>query len=309
MKRFTLIALYSLLTVSSVRAYDLPFLNLGFTSYLDGIPPAGPGFYFQDYFMYYHADKFAGPNGAAIASPSPKLDIVANLFQGLYLSNQKVFLGGKWGVDVILPVANFSLDQKATPLSANNFGMGDLLIGPFLQWDPIMGKNGPIFVHRFEFQMLLPTGRYDRNEAINQGSNVFSIDPYWAATVFLTPKWTTSWRVHYLWNDENTDPWIIYQAKKSQAGQAIHLNFATEYELIPKRLRAGVNGYYLTQITDTKLDGVSVPNSREEVIGIGPGLLYSFSQNNHIFLNAYFELGAQNRPEGQRVILRWTHHF
>jgi len=309
MKRSLQIVVLGLMLAGAARGYELPFLNLGFTSFLDGIPPAGPGFYFQDYFMYYHADKFAGPNGDSIASPSPKVDIVANLFQGLYLSNQKVLFGGKWGVDVIVPVANFSLDQKATPLSANNIGLGDMLIGPFLQWDPILGKNGPIFVHRFEFQLLLPTGRYNRNEAINQGSNVLSIDPYWAATVFLTPKWTTSWRLHYLWNDENTDPWVMYHAGKIQAGQAIHLNFATEYEVIQKRLRLGINGYYLTQITDSKLDGVALADSREEVIGIGPGLLYSFSQNDHIFLNAYFEVGAKNRPEGQRIILRWTHHF
>ncbi|MBM3858560.1 MAG: phenol degradation protein meta [Verrucomicrobia bacterium] len=308
MKRLTFVAVCALsLMLSSVRAYDLPFLNLGFTSFLDGAPPAGPGFYFQNYFMYYHADKFANADGNSFPT-APKVDIVANLFQGLYVSNQKVFLGGKWGMDLIVPVANFSLDSKIPGLSANNFGIGDILIGPFLQWDPIMGKNGPIFMHRFEFQMLLPTGNYDRNEAINQGSNVFSINPYWAATLFLTPKWTTSWRIHYLWNDENTEP-NEPGCSKVQAGQAIHLNFATEYEVIEKRLRLGINGYYLKQITDTKVDGNNSPNRREEVIGIGPGLLYSFSQNDHIFFNFYQELGAVNRTEGQRFIFRWTHHF
>jgi hypothetical protein len=314
MKRFTLITLCALsLLSSSARGYDQPFLNLGLTSFLDGAPPAGPGFYFQDYFMYWHAEKFADANGNCMAAPSPKVDVVANLFQGLYVSNQKVFLGGKWGIDVILPVANFSLNPGPTPLSANEIGVGDVCVGPFLQWDPIMGKNGPIFMHRFEFQMLLPTGRYDRKEALNQGSNVFSIDPYWSATVFFTSKWTLSWRVHYLWNDENSEPWIMYQklynAQTSQAGQAVHLNFASEYEVVAKRLRLGVNGYYLKQITDTKVNGNNIPNSREEVIGIGPGALYSFSQNDHIFFNFYQELGAVNRPEGQRYILRWTHHF
>jgi hypothetical protein len=172
-----------------------------------------------------------------------------------------------------------------------------------------MGKNGPIFVHRFEFQMMLPTGRYSRNQVINQSSNVFSIDPYWAATVFVTPKWTTSWRIHYLWNDENDEPFIAYGPGKIQAGQAIHLNFASEYEVIEKRLRLGVNGYYLKQITDTQFNGADQPGRREEVIGLGPGALYSFSQNDHIFFNFYQELGAVNRPEGQRYILRWTHHF
>jgi len=310
MKRFTLIALCALsLIASTTRAYDLPFLNLGFTSFMDGAPPAGPGWYFQEYFQYYHADKFADANGRTMAAPSPKIDVYANLLQVLYQSNQKVFLGGKWGLDLILPAGNFDLDAKGSGLTANRFGIGDIVVGPYLQWDPVMGKNGPIFMHRFEFQMLLPTGRYSRDINLNQGGNVLSIDPYWAATVFLTPKWTTSWRIHYLWNDENTEPFVGYGVRTSQAGQAIHLNFASDYELIDKRLRVGINGYYLKQITDEQRNGADVPGTREEVIGIGPGFLYSFSQDDHIFLNAYYELGAVNRPEGHRYTIRWTHHF
>jgi anthranilate 1,2-dioxygenase (deaminating, decarboxylating) large subunit len=48
-----------------------------------------------------------------------------------------------------------------------------------------------------------------------------------------------------------------------------------------------VNGYYLKQITATEADG----------------------ENNHIFFNTYFETAAENRPEGFRLNLRWTHHF
>ena len=70
MKRILLIATLSLLVLSSARAYDLPLVNLGLTSFLDGAPPAGPGFYFQDYFMFWHADKFAGPTGTSIAAPA-----------------------------------------------------------------------------------------------------------------------------------------------------------------------------------------------------------------------------------------------
>jgi len=277
-------------------AYDLPAVNLGFTSFLDGGPPAGPGFYFTDYVQGYYADRFRG------AVPLDRLNVWVDLLQLIYQSNQQIVLGGKWGLDVIQPLVSFDIDPKFLTRS----GPGDLLVGPFIQWDPLMGKNGPIFMHRFEAQMILPTGLYDRNAALTAGSNYLSVDPYWAGTWFILPHWTASWRIHYLWNAENYD---VAGAETTQAGQAVHANFASAYEVVPNHLRVGVNGYYLKQITDMKVNGDSITGTQEQVLGIGPGLVWHISMNDHIFLNAYYELAAENRPEGERVNLRWVHHF
>ena len=89
------------------------------------------------------------------------------------------------------------------------------------------------------------------------------------------------------------------------------MNFTMSYDVCPKQLRVGVNGYYLKQTTDAKFDGVDVPGLREQVFGIGPGLLYSFSedQTRLLFLNTYFESSARNRPEGFRLNLRYICKF
>ena len=303
------------LVASEAAAQTLPPVNLGFTSFMDGGPPAGPGFYYQQYLQYYTADNFKDSKGNDVPLPAePDIEVLVSLNQFIYQSDQEIpcTFGGKWGIDVIVPVVVTSIEPNSLPVKDGGAGIGDLLIGPYLQWDPIMGENGPIFMHRIEFQNILPTGKYDDDHVINPGSNFYSFNPYWAATWFVTPQWTVTWRFHYLWNDENENPIIALSppgATGIQSGQAVHLNFASSIEVLPKQLRVGINGYWLEQITDDKMNGGGMVGSREQVIGVGPGLMWSFSQNDHLFFNAYFELEAENRPQGNRFTFRWTHHF
>jgi anthranilate 1,2-dioxygenase (deaminating, decarboxylating) large subunit len=261
-----------LILPASVNAYDLPAVNLGFTSFLDGGPPAGPGFYFTQYFQYYTSSDFNDADGDELPLPDPELDVLVSLSQFIYQSNQAVLLGGKWGIDVIIPIVYLNSDygQSGPFPEDNGTGIGDILIGPFF----------------------------------------FSFNPYWAATAFITPKLTASVRLHYLWNAVNNDPNRNFVgADDTQAGQAVHGNFALGYEVLQKRLRVGANAYYLKQFTETKVDGDDVPDSEEEVFGIGPGMVYHFSQEQHVFANLFFETMAENRTEGTRFTLRYVHHF
>ncbi len=302
----------SLFIAEILYAYDQPSVNLGFTSYLDGGPPAGPGFYFTQYLQYYTASQFNDEEGHEIPFPGPSVDVLVGLSQFIYQSDQPVLLGGKWGLDVIIPVVNIDADYGAPgPFPADNGGgIGDVLVGPFIQWDPVMGAKGPLFMHRIELQMILPSGKYDSDRELNPGSNFFSFNPYWSGTLFITPRLTTSVRLHYLWNAENSDPNRAFiGADDTQAGQAVHGNFALGYEMVPNRFRVGLNGYYLKQISDTKVDGDDVEDRKEQVLGLGPGAVYHHSKNQHVFMNIFAETLSENRTEGTRITLRYVHHF
>lgn len=284
-------------------------INLGATSFLDGGPPAGPGLYYQQYAEYYHSSQFMGSDGGVNpALDFNSLDVYASVNQFIYMSGQKVLGSGQWGVDVIIPVLGYDLDAGSSLLRGTSNGVGDIHASVLLQFDPVMGKKGPIFVHRLEFQTILPTGKYDRENSLNPGDNVFALDPYWAGTLWFTPQLSVTWGAHYLWSDENDEP-TVPMFRTARAGSAVHLNFSACYEVIPNTLRLGVNGYWLQQLENSQADGHDLPGSKERTLAIGPGVMYSFSQDDHLFLNGYFETNTRNRPEGTRVVLHFTHHF
>ncbi|MBI2785697.1 MAG: transporter [Legionella longbeachae] len=302
-----------ILIASTAHAYDEPVVNLGYTSFYDGSPPSGPGFYFQDYFQYYTSNRLNDQNGNKIPLPRTDLDVVANVTQLIYLTTKKIF-GANLGVSTLLPWvvnANVKDGLDNTILKADN-GPGDLWIGPALQFSPIMRKDGkgPLFVQRFEVDVIAPIGRYSRINAINPSSHFWSLNPYWAFTFWMTPKWSTSVRLHYLWNGVNHSPNISFgpNAHSSQAGQAIFGDIAVGYAIIEK-LTVGVNGYFFNQITNTLVNGVDVPGRKESVWAIGPGMVYSLSKNHFVFLNIYSEQDARNRAQGTNGILRFVAHF
>ncbi len=67
-------------------------------------------------------------------------------------------------------------------------------------------------------------------------------------------------------------------------------------------------GYALWQLDDTRVDGRAVAKSRQQVIGVGPGLLWS---NGHatVIANLFEEVEARNRPRGISAVLSVLYPF
>lgn len=120
--------------------------------------------------------------------------------------------------------------------------------------------------------------------------------------MFPTRKIETSWRVHYLYNAVNHQPAVGTAAGSSQAGQAVHFNATVAYSL-PHGIWVGANGYFLKQITSPQINGAPLPASPEQVGSIGPGVVWDRGQYL-LYANGYHEVGALNRPEGNKLVLR-----
>jgi hypothetical protein len=286
----------------SLPPVGLPPVNLGDTSFQDGI--ANPGWLLEETVNYYEASQFKDAQGGTIPG-SNELTTISAVTHLAYISKLRL-LDGYFGAEVLLPLVDADLKLSSQPRNRAR-GVGDLIVSPFiLQWNDHKLFGMPYF-HRFDIALSLPTGQYDAKRALNAGNNIVSLNPYYAFTILPADKVEVSARLHYLWNSENDNPFAGLGASSIQPGQAFHANVAASYEVI-SNLRIGINGYALQQFTDDKVNGRKLADSEERVFGVGPGLVFN-TDKLWIYLNSYFEVGAENRPEGIKVTLRISKAF
>jgi len=288
-------------------AFNQPPLNLGLTDILDGGPP-GPGTYFTEYIQAYGSYHFKDSDGNSI-SGSPEVANVLSMNQVVHVYKHKL-LGGHIGVTALLPVVAISGsgtfgppapgNPPANTVTTNPAVLGDLIVGPFLQWFDTKLLGRP-FIHRFELDIVTPTGQYDKNYIINPGSNIWTFEPYYAFTWFLTDKFSTSWRLMYDFHTENGDTNV-------QPGQVFHFNYSLEYQFF-KNFWGAAAGYYLVQTTDDEINGQKASNSKEQVFAVGPALFWVVSPNFSMGLKTAWEMSTENRPEGNRTTFRMTYKF
>ena len=270
-----------------------PAVNLGDTSFLDA--PAGPGFVAETIGDGAHDGTITNSSGNSVPGASA-VNSISDLTHVAWLSTRQL-LGGWYGVEVVLSAAHVNAGAEGEA-----GGLGATTVSPFiLQW-PEHRVFGIAIDQRADVDFDLPTGQYSRTSNVNIGNNAFTVHPYYVITAFPAKRFETSWRVHYLWNSTNNNPPISTGAQSTQAGQAIHFNATAAYKLW-KGLWIGLNGYYLKQITDGKIDGVALHNSPEQVGAIGPGMVWN-SGSWYFYANAYQEFGAENRATGHKLVLR-----
>jgi len=312
------LALLATVLVSATASAVEPPVNTGGTSFMDGFgDPRGSGFAYHQYARFSSAGSVKDVEGNDIpAFQNPRLNVFADLNQFIYTFNTEV-VGAHPGVYTIIPIValDASFGAGGAALEDNGFGLGDMVFGTYLQFNPLMSDHGPVFAHRLDFGFIAPTGKYDSDKQINPGMNTWSLNPSWAATLIPVPGFELSTRVNYLYNFENSDPGG--GSRSTKAGQVVFDNFALAYEFMPfnpdrtaaHSLRAGVNGYYFKQITDNEADGVKQADSREQVLGVGPGMMWIPTQDDAFWLNVYLETAVQNRFAANVFQARWARTF
>ncbi|MBI4061625.1 MAG: transporter [Elusimicrobia bacterium] len=277
--------------------FNQPPANLSATTFLDGGAP--PGLYYLNYSIFTDGRRAVDKDGKTIDGGA-QVDAFAQLHQLYYVADRKL-LGAKLALDLLVPLVAVTAKGSlgAAPVTANTAGMGDLLAGLALQWDEASLLGRPL-LQRFESDVTMPTGKYDKNFAANPGSNLWTTESYYSFVWFFAEKWETSLRLWHAYHTENPDT-------KVQPGQRAHFSWAVSRQVLPK-LRLGAAGYALRQLADDKVAGVRQSDSRERVFAAGPGLVYQ-GGGLTAMLSHPVEFWGQNRFVGSRTTLQLIHRF
>ena len=291
-----------------VKAQDpsLPAANLGLANIADGVTP-GPGFYYANFTQLYQANSFRDGQGNKVPT-NLKVNSYFTVHQVVFLSKIKVF-DGLLGFTAFLPIVRISATNPDGPTPSINSGaLGDIIVAPAIVWENKKLFNHPYF-HRAELDFFLPTGSYNATDAINPSARHYTFSAHYSFTYFFNKELSFSSRNHINYNTT-----II--GTDTRPGMFYNVNFSLE-QTIYKTFRGEVCGYYLTQLNQDSNNGDSryyqdvdgIINTKERVLGIGPGLAYLANQHLILEGKVFFETAVRNREQGTRPALQLSYKF
>jgi hypothetical protein len=296
---------------SSTEAYNQPLLiNNGLTNILDGAAPP-PGLYFSPYILFYTSSDVLDHKGHELNLPSHVDVNVMGLVPQLIWVSKYNLLGGNFGVNGAVAVANLDLDAPQTPFVAHDGGIADGWIGPFVAWHKPLGERSS-FHWVLDLDIIFPSGRYSEEAQLNVGRNHWTFEPWFAFTLLLPYDFEVTSRIQFAWHTTNDDYFFDTNLVPTpgrhdmRPGSLFHFNY-TVAKGITKNLKVGLVGYFLDQMCKTKWDGQKVPAnsllSNERAFAAGPAIRYDWGRFN-LEAKSMFEAAVRNRFRGTAHVLR-----
>jgi hypothetical protein len=229
-------------------------------SLLIGVAPE-PGPVLASLTLFYRAEADrAVPQGRA--NTDIEIDALYTLAQGFYVWDAPL-IGGRFAIGGYLPVGYASLDsslQTATGTvskSDDEVGLSDIgLIPASFFWN-----TGNFHFNLYEL-VIVPTGEYKLDNAVNIGRNYWSFDTVFAATWFNEKSGTEISIVPgFMYNTENSDT-------NYQTGTEFHLDLAVN-QFVSENFAIGVHGYGYKQIEGDSGSGAILGDFKGESYGLG----------------------------------------
>ena len=259
----------------------------GVEGYMAGaLPP--PGVYGMVYGQHYHASRLNDHNGHNLNVPNFSLTANVVAPRLIWVTPKKV-LGGDLALHTIVPLVN--LDVEAGNRSQSKTGLGDITVGAAL------GYHHSDKLHSIAaLDVYLPTGRYDKNDLANIGTNHYAVEPVYAVSYVQPKGFVADAKMGYIFNQRNKDT-------DYTSGDELHADYSAGWAF-GNGWTAGIGGYALQQTTNDKQNGEKIANSKARAFAIGPSVKYDSGKGWFASLKWQKEIVAENRPEGNAVWLK-----
>lgn len=264
---------------------------LGAENYMSGAMPP-PGVYGQLFVNHYEADNLRGNDGSKLPVDF-RVRANAIVPRLIWVSDYTV-LGGSLALHAIVPLVDLKVSVNGQ--SQHNRGLGDVIFGPALGF-----HHSDKFHSILAFDMIAPTGRYDKHDLANPGRNYWVFEPVYAMSYVDPAGLNLDTKVMYDFNRSNPDT-------DYRSGQEFHVDYAVGWGL-GNGWVLGVGGYYYRQTTDDRQDGERIEDNKGRSFAIGPSIKYSGEEGWFVTAKWSKETEVRNRAQGDAYWVKLTLPF
>ena len=276
-----------------------PQWPIGVQTIIPAILPAAGETAYYNYSLYYHADSFKDRNGNELI-PGFDLSVLAEAPRIVHTWETK--LGPLNMSSGVILVGNFvGVEADVAPgvhLEDSTFGLNFLYVTPLY-----LTYNTPTLHLLYGPSAIIPVGHFSGNDLANPTNNYYSFHQELALTYFPVKTLEFSAEVGITFNAEN--PTTDYQS-----GAIFDVDWGINWAPIASmpNLFFGIQGFYVTQFTDDKINNVKVgPDGfRLEKIALGPQVIWYFSSKAGIAAKYQREFATKNGPEGDRFWVQFV---
>ncbi len=263
--RWVLVAVLVCWFATPAQAQNRGVYPLGLSAVNSGVSP-GPGFTYNNSFLFYSRSEQQGGNGETIATGQQSVLLDMNTL--VWASTQELTMlgGARFSSAVTVPIANNSLSSTAQGAISGGGGLGDLYFQPaILAWRSERADTRGIL------GVLAPSGKFNAGATDNVGNG------YWTPVIAVG-------ETLYLSADKATtlSAFVMYEFHGTQSGTHIHpgetidLDYALmrAFRFPDSRLQVGLVGYGAWQTTAKTGPGITSAQQaqRYRVNALGAGL-------------------------------------
>jgi hypothetical protein len=296
------------LTPVPALARELGHYFPGVANIRDFAMPAAPGLYYQQYNVWYAADRYNGKDGNRVSSLpigpvgveiDPDIDVIT-IAPTVTWAREARLLGADYAFYIQPTITNRSLAADLSLLNltgetgSDEWGLGDIHVTPL--W---LGWSGSSYDLALHLGFWAPTGDFNEDATDNLGLGF----------------WTLQSRVagYYYFDKLKASALMLALTREAHASQddtdiTVGDHLALDYgfsQFLSQRIEVGISGYSQWQVDNDTGDNTTDAKMQVHAIGVQAG--YWLTPRLNLTAKYLYEYESDSRTQGNLMTLTLTY--